>query len=115
MSFPAPPVGRTGIVCEGVTLFAGPPKVGKSWMALGLGLDITAGRPALGRIDTEPGPVLYPALEDTPRRLQTRVRTVLADRPAPTDLTLGIACPPIPAGGDAYLVDWLDAPRTPVS
>jgi hypothetical protein len=109
MSFPHPRWAVPGIVCEGVTLLAGPPKVGKSWMALGLGLDIAAGRPALGSIDTEPGPVLYLALEDTPRRLQTRVRTVLADRPAPPDLTLGIACPPIPAGGDAYLVDWLDA------
>ena len=110
MSFPRPRWAVPGIVCEGVTLLAGPPKVGKSWMALALGLDIAAGRPALGSIATEAGPVLYLALEDTPRRLQARIRTVLADQAAPAALTLGIACPPIPQGGDAYLVDWLDTP-----
>jgi hypothetical protein len=108
MAFPRPRWAVPGIVCEGVTLLAGPPKVGKSWMALALGLDIAAGLPALGSIPTEPGPVLYLALEDTPRRLQHRIATVLADRSAPAALTLGIVCPPIPAGGDAYLVDWLD-------
>ncbi|WP_338051795.1 AAA family ATPase [Pseudonocardia acidicola] len=109
MDFPDPRWAVPGIVCEGVTLFAGPPKVGKSWLALGLGLDIAAGRPALGCLPVEQGPVLYLALEDTPRRLQSRIRTVLAGRPAPAGLTLSIACPPIPAGGDAVLVDWLDA------
>lgn len=109
MSFPQPRWAVPGIVCEGVSLLAGPPKVGKSWLALGLGLDIAAGRPAFGSIATEPGPVLYLALEDTPRRLQARMRTVLAGEPAPAGLTLGIACPPMPAGGDAYLSDWLEA------
>jgi AAA domain-containing protein len=109
MDFPRPRWAVPGIVCEGVSLLAGPPKVGKSWMVLALGLDISAGHPALGSIATEAGPVLYLALEDTPRRLQARIRTVLADRPPPASLTLGITCPPIPHGGDAYLVDWLDA------
>jgi hypothetical protein len=57
------------------------------------------------------GPVLYLALEDTPRRLQSRMRQLLAESGgvAPADLTLVIACRPLPAGGDAYLVDWLEA------
>jgi hypothetical protein len=108
MSFPEPRWAVPGIVCEGVSLLAGPPKVGKSWMGLGLGLDIAAGRPAFGSIPTDPGQVLYLALEDTPRRLQSRMRTVLAGQPAPAGLTLGITCPPMPAGGDAYVADWLD-------
>jgi hypothetical protein len=109
MAFPDPRWAVPGIVCEGVTLLAGPPKVGKSWLALNLALDIAAGTPALGSIDVDPGPVLYLALEDTPRRLQSRMRTVLADRPAPAGLTLSIACPPMPAGGDAHIAEWLDA------
>jgi AAA domain len=108
MSFPDPRWAIPGIVCEGVSLLAGPPKVGKSWLALNLALDIAAGTPALGSIDVDPGPVLYLALEDTARRLQSRMRTVLAGRDAPTGLTLSIACPPMPAGGDAHIADWLD-------
>ncbi|WP_255407998.1 AAA family ATPase [Pseudonocardia sp. Ae717_Ps2] len=65
MDFPTPRWAVPGIICEGVTLLAGPPKVGKSWMSLGLALDIAAGRPAFGRIDAEAGSVLYLALEDT--------------------------------------------------
>jgi hypothetical protein len=108
MSFPTPRWAVPGIVCEGVTLLAGPPKVGKSWMSLGLALDIAAGRPAFGRIPTEPGSVLYLALEDTPRRLQSRMQLALGGRPAPAGLTLSIACPPMPAGGDVQVADWLD-------
>lgn len=109
MTFPPTRWAVPGIICEGVTLLAGPPKVGKSWMALGLALAIASGRPAFGNIDIEPGPVLYLALEDTPRRLQSRMRTVLAGHPAPAGLTLGIACLPMPAGGDTQVADWLDA------
>lgn len=108
MDFPETRWAVPGIISEGVTLLAGPPKVGKSWMGLGLGLDIAAGRPALGSLPVEPGPVLYLALEDTPRRLQARIRTVLAGRPAPAALTVSIACPPMPAGGDELIASWLD-------
>ena len=108
MDFPQPRWAVPGLICEGVTLLAGPPKVGKSWMTLGLGLDIAAGRPVLGSVACDPGPVLYLALEDTPRRLQTRMRTALAGTPAPAGLTLSIACAPMPAGGDEQIADWLD-------
>ena len=109
MTFPEQRWAVPGLISEGVNLLAGPPKVGKSWLGLGLGLDIAAGRPALGSLPVEAGPVLYLALEDTPRRLQARIRTALGDRPAPPGLTLSISCPPIPAGGDAVLIDWLEA------
>lgn len=109
MSFPEPRWAVPGLVCEGVTLLAGPPKVGKSWLSLNLALDIAAGDQALGSIDVEPGPVLYLALEDTPRRLQSRMKTVLAGRPAPEGLTLSIACDPMPAGGDEQVDAWLTA------
>lgn len=109
MDFPEQRWAVPGLISEGVNLLAGPPKVGKSWLGLGLSLDIAAGGTALGSLPVEQGPVLYLALEDTPRRLQARIRTALGGRPAPVGLTLSIACPPIPAGGDAVLVDWLEA------
>jgi RecA-family ATPase len=73
MEFPPPKWAVPGLLAEGVTLFAGPPKVGKSWLSLGLGLAIAAGGKALDSIPTDPGPVLYLALEDTPRRLKSRM------------------------------------------
>ncbi|GAB3915830.1 hypothetical protein GCM10029964_127840 [Kibdelosporangium lantanae] len=63
VSFPEPTWAVPGIIAEGVTLLAGPPKVGKSWLSLGLGLSIAAGLPALGTVAVDPGPVLYLALE----------------------------------------------------
>lgn len=95
------------MIPEGLTLFAGAPKVGKSWLALDLGVAVASGGKAFGKIDVEPGPVLYLALEDTPRRLQKRLRQVLAGSPAPGGLVLGIECPPLPAGGYQRIEQWL--------
>jgi AAA domain-containing protein len=108
VEFPDPNWAVRGLVAEGVTLLVGPPKVGKSWLSLNLGVAIAAGDPALGSIPIQAGPVLYLALEDTPRRLQSRMRKVLAGRAASADLTLDTFCPPMPDGGDAYIAGWLD-------
>jgi hypothetical protein len=106
--FPDPKWAVPGVLCEGVSVLAGPPKVGKSWMSLGLGLSIASGAPAFGSIETEPGPVLYLALEDTARRLKTRMAKMLGDSPAPSALTLATQCPPLPQGGDRAISGWLD-------
>jgi predicted ATP-dependent serine protease len=108
MSFPEPTWAVPGLIAEGVNLLAGPPKVGKSWLSLNLGVSIAAGDAALGSIEVEAGPVLYLALEDTPRRLQSRMRKVLAGRRAPAALTLDTYCPPLPNGGAEYIAGWLD-------
>jgi len=108
MDFPDPRWAVPGLIAEGVTLLAGPPKVGKSWLAFGLALDIAAGRTALDAIPVDPGPVLYLALEDTPRRLKTRMLTLLAGAPGPDTLTLATTCPPLPNGGDTHIASWLD-------
>ncbi|KQM58185.1 AAA family ATPase [Agreia sp. Leaf210] len=63
-----------GIVPEGMTLLVAAPKIGKSWMVLGLGLDLSSGGVAFGCLPVgKPRPVLYLALEDGPRRLQDRL------------------------------------------
>ncbi|WP_232789910.1 AAA family ATPase [Streptomyces jeddahensis] len=46
-------------------VLAGPPKVGKSRLSLGLGLSVAAGGKAFDSV--QGGPVLQLALEDTPR------------------------------------------------
>ena len=106
-TFPPPRWAVPGLIAEGVNLLAGPPKVGKSWLSLGLGLAVAGGDNALGAIPTQAGPVLYLALEDTPRRLQSRMGKILDDRPAPRGLTLATACPPLPEGGASAIAGWL--------
>ena len=105
--FPEPRWAVPGILAEGVNLLAGPPKVGKSWLSLGIALAVAAGGKALDAISVQAGPVLYLALEDTPRRLQTRIRKILAGQAAPGALTLATACPPLPDGGEQAIGAWL--------
>ena len=111
MEFVPPVWAVPGIICEGVSLLCGPPKVGKSWASLGLGLAVAAGGQALDAIPVEGGPVLYLALEDTPRRLQSRMGKILGGQPAPSTLTLATACPVIGQGGDEAIAGWLDRNR----
>lgn len=107
LEFSPPRWAVPGVIAEGVTVLAGAPKVGKSWLSLGLGISVAAGGRALGSIPVEAGEVLYLALEDTPRRLQSRLRTVLGESPAPVGLHLVIACPPFPEASDR-IAAWLD-------
>lgn len=65
-----------GIVVEGFGIVAGPPKLGKSWWTLNLALAVAAGGVAFGKIKVEQRDVLLLALEDSERRLQSRIRAV---------------------------------------
>lgn len=60
------------LIASGVHILAGPPKVGKSWLVLDLGLCVTEGRPFWGYA-TRMSPVLYLCLEDTISRIQRRL------------------------------------------
>ncbi|MGH3519116.1 MAG: AAA family ATPase [Haloechinothrix sp.] len=109
VEFPEPRWAVPGLLCEGLNLLAGAPKLGKSWLSLGLAAAIANGEPALHSIEVERGPVLYCALEDTGRRLQRRRRQMLAaGGRAASLLTLETACPVMTAGGDAVIIDWLE-------
>lgn len=66
-----------GVITEGFGLLVSPPKAGKSWMVSDLGLACSAGGFALGKIPVKQRPVLYLALEDGHRRLQSRFRVVM--------------------------------------
>lgn len=63
-----------GILPEGYCMIVAPPKAGKSWWVANVGLSCAQGGKALGVIPTEQRPVLYFALEDGDRRLQSRFR-----------------------------------------
>lgn len=70
------------LIPAGLNILASPPKYGKSWAVLDLGLAVTAGGRFLG-YRTNPCEVLYLALEDSERRLKSRMAKLLAGRSAP--------------------------------
>lgn len=90
-TFPEPRWAVPGILAEGVTLLAGQPKVGKSWLSLGLAVAVASGGKALGDVECEQGDVLYFALEDNPRRMKDRLAKVLQGGDVPRGLTIAFA------------------------
>ena len=86
-TFPPLAYAIPGLVAEGLTFNAGPPKVGKSWELLDFALALAAGGVALGHIRVgDPRPVFYLALEDGDKRLQDRCRKLLQGGPIPERL-----------------------------
>ena len=66
-----------GLISEGVTLFVGASKIGKSWLVLDLCISVALGKTFLGRATTQ-GAVLYMALEDSERRIKERLEKLEA-------------------------------------
>ncbi len=98
-----------GLLPEGVTLLAGKPKLGKSWLALGLAVAVASGGVALGTRSVERGDVLYLALEDNRRRLQKRLKKLLVGGTAPDGLHIATEWPRMNEGGAKALDEWLEA------
>ena len=88
-----------GLLPAGLSTLAGRPKMGKSWLALQIACAVGAGGRVLDRTAAQ-GPVLYLALEDSPHRLQERVRTQGA---SPADVYFALEWRPLGAGGLAAL------------
>ena len=64
----------------GLHLLAGAPKIGKSWLALWLCLQVAQGKP-LWNFSTRPCEVLYLCLEDSFQRIQSRLFDLTEDAP----------------------------------
>jgi hypothetical protein len=88
-----------GVLPSGLTILAGRPKLGKSWLALGWALDIARGAPILGKIQSTLGDTLYLALEDGPRRMQERIALMLGDAAWPSGITVITEWPRLDDGG----------------
>ena len=98
------------ILPEGLTLLAGKPKLGKSWLALSAALSIACGGVALGTQPVMRGDVLYLALEDNARRLQARTRRLLASmQSVPNGIDFALDWPRLGEGGLASLEEYLKA------
>ncbi len=73
------------LIPPGLLIIAAPSKIGKSWLALQLGIAVATGEPFLGH-PTRKAKVLYFALEDSKRRLKKRLHDQLQGKPMPENL-----------------------------
>jgi DNA-binding Lrp family transcriptional regulator len=103
LKYPVP-----GIFVEGLTVLAGKPKIGKSWFLLHAAIAVARGGFTLGNLHCIEGDVLYCALEDNARCMQSRMTKLLGiSQPWPKRLTLCYDLPRLGEGGAEAIRDWI--------
>ena len=111
----ATPMSKTmfivdGLIPQGVNVLSGAAKIGKSWLMLWLGLQVSQGLPVWG-IPTMHCDVLYLCLEDTQRRIKDRLFDLTNDPPRSFHLT--VTCGLIGNGLEEEIINFLeDFPKT---
>lgn len=80
---------------QGLSIFCGASKIGKSWLMLDLATKVAKGEPMWG-LTTHQSDVLYLTLEDTITRVQERLYKLVDE--APSNLRIAIACEKIGKG-----------------
>jgi hypothetical protein len=101
------------IPSEGVTLICAKPKSGKSWLVLDLALASTMNRITLGESRPLQGSVLYLALEDSLRRLRSRIDRLLPSSVTkwPEHLRLETEWKRVDDGGLDDIRKWVEGER----
>ncbi len=112
MNFPPIKWVVENIIPEGLSLFCGKPKLGKSWAALDLSCAVADGSQFLGNL-CEQGDVLYLALEDNQRRLKDRLLKIRPDTDWPASLKLTTQSPRLNHGGIQALEAWVTSSTAP--
>lgn len=97
---PAPLHLFEGLLHEGLLLFGGKSKRGKSWLIFDLALSLAVGRSGFRHFACpEPRPILYLALEDGRARLQSRARAIQPNLTTANTFHLRYTFPPLSEGG----------------
>lgn len=98
-------------ICEGLTFVVAASKIGKSWLMLLMAYCVANGVLFLGR-KTNKCRVLYFALEDSERRIQSRLNTMgISD--VPENLYIATKAKTFDAGFNFQLDTWLKLDTTP--
>jgi AAA domain-containing protein/IclR-like helix-turn-helix domain-containing protein len=114
MAFPPIKYVVPGIIVEGLTLLAGKPKIGKSWLLLHAAIAVARGGFTLGDIHCIEGDVLYCALEDNLRRLQSRMFKLMGTTQSwPERLRFKCEMPRLTDGGLDVIKDWIAGVKQP--
>lgn len=107
----APPTIVRGAIPAGLSVLAGAPKRGKSWLALALAIAVASGQTWLG-MPTERGDVLYLDLESKPFRVQKRLSQLLVGQ-APQSLYISHDCEKLDSGLLWQIQDWAQKVEKP--
>lgn len=99
------------LIVPGLTILAGSPKIGKSFLMLDLSHCVSKGEPFLGR-DVTPGDVLYLALEDSEIRLQRR-SLALGHTKSTSRLSFLLEAPTMQNGLFSQLDEWIKEASEP--
>jgi RecA-family ATPase len=102
-----------GIFVEGLTLFCGKPKGGKSWLLLHASHATASNGFTLGTIHCMEGDVLYCSLEDNKRRLKSRMRKLFGNQPRSPRLHFKVKMPRLAQGGIDMLRTWIKSVPNP--
>ena len=108
---PARPVVKD-LLYEGMLLFGGKSKRGKSWLMLDLAVSVATGNPVWGHFAVpEPQPVLYVSLEDGRRRIKGRLENIPPDVTARGYLQFLYNFPMLDQGGMEKLQGYVESGR----
>ena len=92
------------LLSQGLHILAGSPKVGKSWLALWLSVQVANGDPIWG-MPVKQGTTLYLCLEDSTMRIQNRLLDVTED--APESVHFCTECKPLGQGLEEQLEKFI--------
>jgi hypothetical protein len=102
------------VIVEGLTLLAGKPKIGKSWLLLHAAINVARGGFTLGEIKCPEGDAIYYALEDNKRRIKSRAMKLLGPTADwPKRLAIKCAMPRLSEGGLDVIKSWITSVKEP--
>jgi hypothetical protein len=93
------------IIPEGLTMLAGKPKTGKSFLAVNVAVAVATGGVAMGKVHVEQGRVLYVNLDSSQREFQKRLK---AFGTLPDTLDLAFDWPRLNEGGLDDLAEYIE-------
>ena len=100
------------LLYEGMLLFGGKSKRGKSWLMLDLAVSVATGNPVWGHFAVpEPQPVLYVSLEDGRRRIKGRLENIPPEVTARGYLQFLYNFPMLDQGGMEKLQGYIESGR----
>ncbi len=106
--YPDPKWIVDGLIPEGLTILAGKPKLGKSWLALDICSSIALGSCVLGDMSVGSGTALYLALEDNRSRLKKRQTKMLKRTNTIPGFYTATRWPRLDNGGIDALKKWME-------
>ena len=102
-----------GYLTEGLTVFAGNSKIGKSYVCLDIAAAVASGVECLGGMVCEKGDVLYVAAEDSPQRIISRLEDWNPDKSTWPLTALDFVTAPMMRPAPEVVREWLDESANP--